>query len=177
MIASDDDRCRQFAGGNHVVEAHPGLVSFALTQPTDTGRKSLEGHAFLCGLDPAVQVFVLGKEVKDGSISTRNIGRVAGQRHPAERPFALTEQWPDIGGHETWEVEGSLVSALAGLVPDGVAVVEDLGAGIHEPDHRFDLLGHGSLGLLGEFRRIDPGGLGPFLHRHSHRQVGQWVVR
>ena len=59
----------------------------------------------------------------------RDVGGVAGQRHPAERPLALAEERPDVGGDEAGIVEGALVAAVPRLAADVVAVVEDLGAG------------------------------------------------
>ena len=49
---------------------------------------------------------VLGEQLEHGLVGSADVGRVAGERHPAERALALAEQRPDEGGHETREVEG-----------------------------------------------------------------------
>ena len=111
------------------LNAQPGLVALAVAQPADAGGQALEGDALLGHRDPAAQVVVVGEELEDapGRCAAMSFGSPR-QRHPAERALALAEQRPDVGGHEAGEVEGAVVAALARLVADGVAVVEDLGA-------------------------------------------------
>ena len=108
---------------------------------------------------------------------TRDIFGVAGERHPAERAQSLAEQRADVGGDEAGELEGAVVAALAGFVADGVAVVEDLGAGVLEFHHGLDVPGHRRLGLLGEALRVGLGLAVPFLHRDAFGQVAQRIVR
>ena len=67
---------------------------------------------------------------------------ITGQRRPAEGPAARAEQWTDIGRHEPGEVEGAGVPGQLGLAANGIAVVEDLGAGVLETDHGLDVGGH-----------------------------------
>ena len=67
---------------------------------------------------------VLGEELEDGLVGGADVGRIAGERHPAERALALAEQRPDVGRHEAGEVEGVLDAALRRLAAEVVAVVE-----------------------------------------------------
>ena len=61
------------------------------------------------------------------------------QCRPAKGPFAFAEQRANVGGHKTRVVERARVAAKLGLTAQRVAVVEDLGARVHEADHRFDV--------------------------------------
>ena len=80
-------------------------------------------------------------------------------------------------GHEPGERESTVVTAELCLCADRVAVVEDLGAGIQEPDHRLDLLRHGCPRLGREPLGVRFRGSVPLLHAHALRQVAQRVVR
>ena len=77
-----------------------------------------------------MQLVVLREEVEHGPVGDGDVLGVAGERDPAERALALAEQRADVRRDEAREVEGALAPALAGLVADVVAVVEDLGAGV-----------------------------------------------
>src|SRR5207237_439699 len=72
------------------------------------------------------------------------------QRRPPERPLALAEQRPDIGGNEPGERERAPVAGQLGLAADRVAVVEHLGARVLEPDHGLHVGGHRLPGPRGE---------------------------
>src|SRR6478609_82507 len=98
--------------------------------------------------DPLVQAVVVGEEVEHGLVRGRDVARVARERSPAERTLALAEERTDVGRHEPREVERPVVAAEPGLVADRVAVVEDLGAGVLELDHRLDVLGHRGPGAV-----------------------------
>ena len=43
MIATDHHRRADLAGGDHLVEPHPGQVPLARAEPADPRRKTLEG--------------------------------------------------------------------------------------------------------------------------------------
>lgn len=83
-----------------------------------------------CGhLDPAVQRLVLREQLQHRLVGLVDVGRLAGERGPAEGALALAEEGADVGGDEAGEVEGAVVPGEPGLAADGVAVIEDLGAG------------------------------------------------
>src|SRR5690606_39352223 len=82
----------------------------------------------------------------------------------------------DVGGDEAGEGERPVVAGEPGLAADGVAVVEDLGAGVQEADHRLDVPGHGLAGAGGEAGRVLLGGLGHVLEGGPGGQVGERVV-
>ena len=139
---------------DQVVERQPGLVALAVAEPADPGRQPLERDPLLRAAHPLLQPVVVGEQVHHGLVGGGDVLRVARQRRPAERALALAEQRPDVGRHEAGELEGPLVAALPGLVADRVAVVEDLGAGVLELDHRLDVLGHRGAGPVGELLRL-----------------------
>ena len=85
--------------------------------------------------DPAVQVLVLGEQLQHGLVGAVDVLRVAGERHPAERPFALAEQRPDVGRHEAGIVEGVGHAGVEGALAQVVAVVEDVSAALLKVEH------------------------------------------
>ncbi|OLT16651.1 hypothetical protein BJF80_04710 [Serinicoccus sp. CUA-874] len=76
---------------------------------------------------------VVGEEVEHGLVGGGDVLLVAGERGPAERALALAEQRPDVCRDEAGELKGPVVAALAGLVTDAVAVVEDLAPASMKP--------------------------------------------
>ena len=177
VIAADHHRRAQLAGGDHLVEPQPGQVPLPGTEPADPGRKPLEGNAFGGKAHPALQVVVVREQFPHGPVGGVDVPGVTGQRDPAERALALAEQRPDVGGHETGEIEGTLVAAELRLAADRVAVVEDLGAGVGEPHHRLDVRGHRRPGPVGELLGLGRRVVVPFLEADPDRQVGERVVR
>jgi hypothetical protein len=156
MVAAQHDGRGQIAAGDHLVEAQAGQVALAVAEPADAGGQALEVDLLLREFYPPGEGLVLRELLEDGLVGRGDVLRVAGQRGPAERALALAEQRADVGGDEAGEVEGPFVAGQQGLAADRVAVVEDLGAGVHEADHGGDVRGHrlaGSsreaLGVLG----------------------------
>ena len=115
--------------GDHLVEAQPGQVALAVAEPADPRRQTLELHALGGQPDPARDVLLVAEQVEDRLVGGVDVGRVARQRHPAERPLALAEQRPHVGGHEARVGERVLVAVLGRQPAQRVAVVERLGAG------------------------------------------------
>ena len=150
MIAPDDDRCAHLALRDELVECEPCLVALAVAEPADASRQALERDALLRHGDPTAQVVVLGEEFEDRAVGAVDVLGITGERDPAEWALALAEQRADVCGDEPGEREGAVVAALACLVADRISVIEDLGAGVHEPDHRLDMLRHRLLGPVGE---------------------------
>ena len=150
VVAADHDGRLDLAFLDELVEQQAGLGAFAVAEPADAGREALELDPLGGGVEPAVQVLVLREEFLDGLVRDGDVLGVTGEGNPAERAEALAEQRADVGRDEAGEFEGAVIAALAGLVADGVAVVEDLGAGVLELDHGLDVPGHRGLRLLGE---------------------------
>ena len=142
VVTPDDDRRRQLAAAHHLVEAQPEAVALAVAEPADARRQALEGDALAGEADPAGEALVVGELLQHRSVGRRDVGRVAGQGDPAERSLALAEQRPDVGRQEAWVGERPVEATQLGLGAQAVAVVEDLGALVHEPDHRRAVPGH-----------------------------------
>ena len=120
---------------HQVVEALGGDVALAEAQPADAGRQPLEPDPLRRQLEPALEQGVVGEGVADGGVGGGDVGRVAGERDPAERPLALAEQRPQVGGHEPRVGEGVGEPTGQRLAPQVVPVVEHLGTGTEEADH------------------------------------------
>ena len=124
------------------LKARPALRPLAVAEPADPGRQALERDARLGHRDPAAQAGVVGEELEDGAVGPQDVGRIAGQRDPAERAAALAELRPDERRHEARVVERVRDAGLLGLGAQVVAVVEDDRAGALEVEHRPDVGGH-----------------------------------
>ena len=101
---------------------------------------------------------VVGEEVQHRAVGGHDVLWVTAERDPAERPLALAEERADIRRDESLEVECAREAAHPSLVTDGVAVVEDFRATVHEADHGLDMLGHRDAGAIGVFLGL-PGGV------------------
>ena len=127
-------------------------------------------------VEPADEPGVVGEERLDGFVGLADVLRVARERHPAERSATFGELRPDVRRHESGELERPVEPAELRLGADRVAVVEDLGSGILESDHRGDLLGHAAAGAVGEARGVALGLGAPVVDVDADRQVGERVV-
>ena len=154
VIAADHDRRLQFTGTHHLIEAQPEPVSLPVAEPADPRRQALERDTLAGHRDPAVQTFVVGELVEHGPVGGGDVGRIARQGDPTERTEALAEQRADVGREEARVVEGTFEAAELGFGAQAVAVVEHLGAGVHEPDHRLAVGRHRRAGAAGELGRI-----------------------
>src|SRR6185437_8627218 len=113
------------------------LRTLAIPQPANSRRQTLEFNTLARQLNPAIQNAVLGKEFQDQIVSHRNIGRVPGKRHPAERPPAFAEQRADIGRYKPRKIVGVLDSVLKSKGPDIVSVVKGHAAHLLQAQHAF----------------------------------------
>ena len=91
-------------------------------------------------------------------------------------PLPSQNKRPDVGGQEARVGERPVEAAQLGLGAQAVAVVEDLGALVHEPDHRRAVPGDRLAGATHVAVRIGAGHLGRRFGREVHRDVGQRVV-
>ena len=71
---------------HHLVEGQAGAVALAQAEPADARRQALERDALARHVEPAVQVRVVGEQLLHLGVGLADVFRVAGQRHPAERP-------------------------------------------------------------------------------------------
>ena len=93
-------------------------------------------------MDPAAQRLIVGEQIEDGLVGAGDIGRVARQRRPTKRPFALAEQRADVGWHKAGVLEGALVASRQRHPAQIVAVVEHDRASVLQGHHRRDVLDH-----------------------------------
>ena len=163
MVAADDDGSGDLAFLHQVIKQQAGLVALVVAQPANTCGQALELDVFLGGIQPIVEVLVVREELLERLVGDLDVLRITRQRGPAERAQALAEERTDVGGHEAGELEGALVAGVAGLVADGVAVVEDLGTLVLELNHGLHLGGHRFTGLLRKGRRVGLGLCVPIL--------------
>ena len=157
-------------------------MAFAVAEPADPGRESLEGDPFAGQSDPAGQRFVLGELLEHRPVGGGDVGRIARQGHPAERSDAFAEQRADVGGKEARVVERPVEATELRFGPEAVAVVEHLGALVHESDHRLAVHGHRGASptgvLLGLAAPELGGGLeGDVVGDVAERDRGRWSGR
>src|SRR5699024_2739005 len=147
-------------------------MAFIVAQPADACRQPLEFHVLSGGIQPVVQVGVVWEEFFEGFVCDADILWIARQCYPTEWAKTLAEQRPDVGWYETWEVESSLVARLAGLIADRVTIVEDLGSGVLEFDHGFNLCSHAFAGFFAEAIVIGLCFSIPLIDGEFQRQIG-----
>ena len=100
MVAPDHDRRLDRAAPDELVHREPRLRAVAVAEPADSRGEPLERHPLGCEREPPLQQGIVGKELPQLRVDRRDVGRVPGQRRPAERPDAATEERPDIGRDE-----------------------------------------------------------------------------
>ena len=161
VVAADDDGRFQLSGAHHFVERQPRLVPFTQPQPADARGQALKGDALARHVEPAVRVRVVGEQFLDLGVGLVDVLRVATQRHPAERPFALAEQRADVGGHEAGEVKRVLHALVQRHLSDVVAVIDHRDAHALEVEHGLHVLRaalRGGGGQRGVLRGVGGGG-------------------
>ena len=130
----------------------------------------------LCSFDPADQSGVVGKLIDHRPIGHRNVGRVARQRDPTERPFALAEKRTDVRRNESRKVERASASAQTSLRAQAVAVIEHLCAAVEKRDHRIDVRGHALAGAPDVLLRIVEPQLMRIVRREADGDIAERVM-
>src|SRR5438270_11581344 len=105
MVAPDDDRRRNFAGCDKVVDCHAELRARALPQPADSGGQSLKADSLRRQLQPAPQMLVIRKEIQREAVRSRDVRGISRERNPPERPFTLAKKRADVLRHKSGYVE------------------------------------------------------------------------
>src|SRR4030095_12444524 len=116
MSTSDHDWCTDLARGNQVVEGQACLVSLPIAEPADARRQALEADLVASATQPLLQPRIVMEQIHHSAVGDLDVVWVARQGHPAERAFALTEQGPDVGRHESGKLEGAFAATPPGLV-------------------------------------------------------------
>src|SRR5262249_53194140 len=125
MIASDHDRRTDFAFLHKMVDAFTEFGAFAITEPANSRRQSLECNAIGCETNPARKTFVFWKRFQDGAIGAMNIFWIAGQCDPAKWSLPFTEQRADVGNYETWKIKCIRHAVLVRLSAKVVPVIKN----------------------------------------------------
>ena len=84
------------AARDELVERQAGEVALAV--PSQQMRAGSPWKAMRSRASPIQRaiLLLLAEEIEDHVVGRGDVGRVAGQRHPAERPLALAEQRADV---------------------------------------------------------------------------------
>ncbi len=133
---------------HHVVHGEAEFGALAVAEPADARGESLELDALAGEVDPAAEDAVLREHLEHEIVGGVNVGRIAGERRPAEGAAAFAEERTDVGGHEAGEIECVFHAVIEGELADVVAVIEGDGAHLLELEHAFDVAGHGVERLL-----------------------------
>ena len=159
------------------LNSQPGQVPLAGAEPADPGRQALEGNPFRRQPHPALQACRCPGTARappcrwHGCRPGRRTARPSGTV-PCPRRTAAGCRRGRTRGSRRPSRTGQL-----GLTADGVAVVEDLGAGVLEADHRLHVRGHRLPRPVGELLGLGRRVVVPLLQLDADRQVGQRVVR
>jgi hypothetical protein len=142
VVAPDHDRRLHAPGSHEIVEGAAGLRALTVPEPADAGGKSLEGDALSRKRDPAPERRVLREEVEDRAVRLRDVGGIARERGPPERPLPFAEERPDVERDEADDRERVGDAGLNRPRAEVVAVVERHGAAPLEREHRADVRAH-----------------------------------
>ena len=85
---------------DELVDRKPCSGAVAVAEPADPCRQALEGDPLGRELEPALEQVVVGEEPPQLLVDDSDVGRVAGERGPTERPDPPAEERPDIGRDE-----------------------------------------------------------------------------
>src|SRR5271166_1700994 len=144
MIAAHYDGALQFAVSHKVVQRQSEFVAFAITQPADPRWQPLEFHLLLRQGNPPFKVLVLREHFQHKPVSSRDVGCLSGKGRPAEWPFALAEERPNVGRHKSWEIISVLYACLERERPNIVAIIKCHRAELLQVQHRLHVLTDGS---------------------------------
>src|SRR5262245_23559507 len=124
MVAADDNRRLDAAAADEVVEREAERGAIAVSEPEDARRQPLERDPLARQPDPSAERLVAGEHLQREIVGRVDVGRLARQRGPTERTFALAKERADELGHEPWNLERVGDACLLRLRANVVAVVE-----------------------------------------------------
>ena len=177
MVAADHDRRAHPSRRDEVVDREPRRGTIAVPQPADTRRQPLVGNPAGRQRQPALEQRVVREELLERRVDHVDVGRVAREHRPAERPDAAAEQRADVGRHEPRIREGLAQPAGESLPAEVVAVVEDVTAELRELHHRPHVRDDRLARALHVPLRVAGPERGGFLEGHLGRDVtGERIV-
>src|SRR6267378_5660939 len=121
VVTSDSDRRIQLAVSHQVIDLHSHFSAITLSEPANPRRQPLKLNSLLRQSEPATQGLIFGKQTQSKIICFSNIFRIAGQRDPTERTFALAKQRPNVLRYKSWNFKGILYSGVKRAFSDIVA--------------------------------------------------------
>ncbi len=125
-----------------------------------------------------MQMFVIFNQRFNFGVSFVDILRIAGERHPAERTNAPTEQRANIGRDETWKIERVFNAHFFRHLTNIIAVVKSRDAHLFKRQHCANVIGHGAFRRLDDLLRLGFGLALIFFPLPAERQVAvQRIVR
>jgi hypothetical protein len=140
MVPPDHDGRGHFAARDEIIEDSPHCRPFAVAEPADPGRESLEVDLFPRAFYPPAERRVLRKRLQDRPVRPVDVVRVTREGRPTERAFAITEKGSDVLRNESGNVERILHAIGERFTPDIVPVVKRHRSPAMEPEHRTDVL-------------------------------------
>ncbi len=179
VVAPDHDRRAHGAGGHELVEPLARSIALAVAEPADARRQPLVSDPLGREPEPPLQALVIREHGAHSLVGGRDVGGIARERRPPERPLALAEHRANERRHEPRVAEGDIVVEPAGFRAGSqvVAVVERHGSSPGEAHDGLDVGSHRRLGTPHVLGRIP----GPQLRRLGEREpcrhvAAEWVV-
>src|SRR5207253_7035711 len=100
-----------------------------------------------------------------------DVGRIAGERGPPERPDSAAEEGPNIGRDEAPVCERVVYTTFTRLTSQVVAIIENIGAAPDVLEHRLDVPDDGLAGKTQVLVGIRRAQCGRLLDRVAPRDV------
>src|SRR5882724_11644961 len=117
MIATDRDGRFQIAAPHQLVDSFAHLGAFAVTEPADSRRQTLELHPVTRQTQPAIQRLVFRKKFEREIVGFANVIRIARECDPAKRPFAFAKKRTDVFRDKAGNLESVFYSGVESHLP------------------------------------------------------------
>src|SRR5688500_1580478 len=105
MIAADDDRCLDVSRAHQLVDLQSKPRALSVAEPADACRQSLKRNSIARHVYPAAQRVVISKHLERCFVGHAYVFGISGERGPAKRSLALTEERTHIFRHEARNVK------------------------------------------------------------------------
>src|SRR6266850_707937 len=171
MIASDGDGRLEIPTLDQVVDSFAHLSTLAITKPANSRRQSLKLNAIACEPQPTVQRSIVWKKFEGQVVGLPNIIRISGERDPAKRSLAFTEERTNVLRYKSRNLKCVETTGIECLLTYVVAIVEGDGTAAFQREHRFDMPGHRLCRLLNIRLRIGMSEFCSLFQRQSCRHV------
>ena len=171
MVATNHNRRLHSPSSHQLIESQSRFLTLTLSQPANPRRQSLKLNLLLSQSNPTLQTLVLGEQFQNLIVGHLDIMRIATQRHPSERTFALTKQRTNISRYKTRKIEGIFQPLFQSPTAQIVTIIKSNATHLLQFKHQLDVLHDGFVTQFSVFIRIILSQSICRFHVHFHRII------